>query len=149
MLLLLTQIALAADEAAPGFTMWEIWEHSGPIARAVIFILVFAQWFVIFLIGTDGRCWIELCQHRLKCLHWCLWMLSQGQAMKGICNEFYRATCANMQQAVHKVCEIAKRASFVHLTAQCFHSKGFRVKREGPYKTVDIKESPVSLGTFF
>jgi biopolymer transport protein ExbB/TolQ len=36
----LTSIALAADEAAPGFTLGEIWQHSGPIARGVIVMLL-------------------------------------------------------------------------------------------------------------
>ncbi len=40
MLLLLFDIALAAEEASPGFTLGEIWEHSGPIARVVILLLL-------------------------------------------------------------------------------------------------------------
>ncbi len=40
-LFLLENIALAADEAAPGFTMSEIWQHSGGIARGVIVMLGF------------------------------------------------------------------------------------------------------------
>nr|MBA2321569.1 MotA/TolQ/ExbB proton channel family protein [Deltaproteobacteria bacterium] len=39
-LFLLENLAWAADEAAPGFTMREIWQHSGGIARAVIVMLV-------------------------------------------------------------------------------------------------------------
>lgn len=36
----LTQVALAAeDEEAMGFSIGEIWQHSGPIAKVVIFIL--------------------------------------------------------------------------------------------------------------
>lgn len=41
MMLLTLATALAADDAAPGFTMAEIWEHSGMVARGVIVTLVF------------------------------------------------------------------------------------------------------------
>jgi biopolymer transport protein ExbB/TolQ len=40
LLSILTHVAIAAEEAAPGFTMAEIWEHSGGIARTVIVMLV-------------------------------------------------------------------------------------------------------------
>jgi hypothetical protein len=40
LLSILTNVAIAAEEAAPGFTMAEIWEHSGGIARTVIVMLV-------------------------------------------------------------------------------------------------------------
>jgi biopolymer transport protein ExbB/biopolymer transport protein TolQ len=52
---LLAQVALAADEAAPGFTMVEIWEHSGGIARAVIFTL--ALMLVAALVVAVERLW--------------------------------------------------------------------------------------------
>jgi biopolymer transport protein ExbB/biopolymer transport protein TolQ len=39
LLLLIEMLARAQDEAAPGFTMSEIWAHSGAIARIVIFML--------------------------------------------------------------------------------------------------------------
>jgi biopolymer transport protein ExbB/TolQ len=39
-LFLLENLAWAADEAAPGFTLREIWQHSGGIARTVIVMLV-------------------------------------------------------------------------------------------------------------
>lgn len=41
MLYLLIDLARAADEAAPGFSLQEIWEASGPIARGTIVTLVF------------------------------------------------------------------------------------------------------------
>ena len=37
---LATRAALAADEAAPGFTMVDIWNHSGWLARGVIVMLI-------------------------------------------------------------------------------------------------------------
>jgi biopolymer transport protein ExbB/biopolymer transport protein TolQ len=40
MLLLLLESIAYAEEAAPGFTMAELWEHSGFIARAVIVTLI-------------------------------------------------------------------------------------------------------------
>ena len=40
LLSIVTNVAIAAEEAAPGFTMAEIWEHSGGIARTVIVMLV-------------------------------------------------------------------------------------------------------------
>jgi biopolymer transport protein ExbB/TolQ len=49
MLLFLIEVTARAEEAAPGFTMGEIWAHSGFIARVVIFILVgmlFATFYV-------------------------------------------------------------------------------------------------------
>lgn len=46
MLLLLLESLAHAEEAAPGFTMAEIWAHSGAIARSVIVVLV------IMMIGT-------------------------------------------------------------------------------------------------
>jgi biopolymer transport protein ExbB/TolQ len=39
MLLLLLETVARAEEAAPGFTLMEIWEHSGFIARAVVVTL--------------------------------------------------------------------------------------------------------------
>lgn len=41
MLLLLLETVARAEEAAPGFTMSEIWAHSGWIARSVIVCLIF------------------------------------------------------------------------------------------------------------
>jgi len=40
LLSILTNVAIAAEEAAPGFTMAEIWDHSGGIARTVIVMLI-------------------------------------------------------------------------------------------------------------
>ncbi len=39
-LFLFATLAHAADEAAPGFTMAEIWQHSGPVAKIVIVMLI-------------------------------------------------------------------------------------------------------------
>jgi|JI10StandDraft_1071094.scaffolds.fasta_scaffold159001_3 biopolymer transport protein ExbB/TolQ len=53
MLLLLTNlVALAADEPANGFTLAEIWEHSGAIARVVILMLV-GMMLAAILIGIE------------------------------------------------------------------------------------------------
>ena len=41
MLLLLLEIAARAEEAAPGFTLTDIWNHSGWLARGVILTLAF------------------------------------------------------------------------------------------------------------
>jgi biopolymer transport protein ExbB/TolQ len=49
MLLLNLATAMAADEAAPGFTMAEIWEHSGMVARGVIVTLVFLLLVTLFV----------------------------------------------------------------------------------------------------
>jgi len=40
MLLMLIEAVARAEEAGSGFTLREIWEHSGPIARVVIFMLI-------------------------------------------------------------------------------------------------------------
>ena len=40
-LFLFVSAAQAAEEASPGFSMGEIWAHSGPIARIVIVMLIF------------------------------------------------------------------------------------------------------------
>ena len=39
-LFVVTQLAYAAEEAAPGFTLMEIWQHSGPVAKVVIVMLL-------------------------------------------------------------------------------------------------------------
>ena len=46
MMLLLTIAEALAEDAAPGFTLAEIWEHSGALARAVIITLI------LMLIGS-------------------------------------------------------------------------------------------------
>jgi biopolymer transport protein TolQ len=52
MLLFLLESLAHAEEAAPGFTLMEIWEHSGFIARAVIAMLVFMMLAVV-LVGIE------------------------------------------------------------------------------------------------
>lgn len=49
MLLLLLEIVARAEEAAPGFTIGEIWSHSGFIARCVIFILTGMMLLTVFV----------------------------------------------------------------------------------------------------
>jgi biopolymer transport protein ExbB/TolQ len=48
-LLLIEALAYAQEEAAPGFTLAEIWEHSGAVARIVIAILAFMMVAVIYV----------------------------------------------------------------------------------------------------
>ncbi|MFM2163388.1 MAG: hypothetical protein RLZZ383_2900, partial [Pseudomonadota bacterium] len=48
MTLFLTAVA-HAEEAAPGFTLTEIWEHTGGIARGVIVTLTLMVVAVIFI----------------------------------------------------------------------------------------------------
>lgn len=52
MLLLLASLAHAVEEPASGFTMMEIWEHSGPIAKTVILMLV-VMFVATILVGIE------------------------------------------------------------------------------------------------
>jgi biopolymer transport protein ExbB len=52
LLFLIEVIARAEEEAAPGFTIGEIWAHSGFIARLVIFCLV-GMLFTTFYVGVE------------------------------------------------------------------------------------------------
>lgn len=52
MLLFLLESLAHAEEAAPGFTLWEIWEHSGAIARVVILMLV-GMLLAVILVGIE------------------------------------------------------------------------------------------------
>ena len=52
LLLLLESLAYAAEDGASGFTMREIWEHSGAIARAVIIMLI-VMFVATILVGIE------------------------------------------------------------------------------------------------
>src|SRR5262245_49799596 len=52
MLLFLMEVTARAEEAAPGFTIGEIWAHSGFIARVVIFTLT-GMLIATFFVGLE------------------------------------------------------------------------------------------------
>ena len=56
LLSVLTNVAIAAEEAAPGFTMAEIWAHSGGIARTVIVMLIVMM--LASIIVSLERAWL-------------------------------------------------------------------------------------------